>query len=548
MKKSILATVVAAMPTMMFAQSAVDLYQTSQTELRGTARFMSMAGAFGALGGDMSTMRQNPAGIGVYRRSEVGVTLDVDIQNSKFSSLGESATNRQTKAACDNFGYIGSVRLDSDIMPFFTWGASYGRTVSFDRVYKGMIPSLSNSLSNYIAANVANGFTADELNGKYVDGNGQVSSYNPYYESDVPWLGALGYASFMVDPTQPGATTYDGLFQNGSFGDASINVRERGYVDEYNISFGGNFVNTVYWGLSFGITDMNFTRESYYDEQIGHARIMLDDGQRVDGGSYNGLSNYFNVNGSGFNCKFGLIFKPVNEFRLGFAIHTPTWYNLTYNVAAAADYANWIGDAEDPFRTNIDGYRIPEADFDNNPNLEVSGYYDRKMRTPWRMIVSAAGVIGGRGILSMDYEYEAYKDMRVSDSYGQFDDVTMDVKNYYRPTNTIRVGAEFRVTPQFSLRAGYSYKSSPAQETAYNNQQYIYTAGTNPMYMFDSSIQYVTCGLGYSTGGFSIDAAYVHKHRESSWSAFSSYDGLASPSGTITDNNNHIVLSLGYKF
>ena len=57
------------------AQGALDLYTISQTDLRGSARFMSMAGAFGALGADLSTLNQNPGGIGVYRSSEVGMTM-----------------------------------------------------------------------------------------------------------------------------------------------------------------------------------------------------------------------------------------------------------------------------------------------------------------------------------------------------------------------------------------------------------------------------------------------------------------------------------------
>ena len=66
----------AILPLTLSAQSPVDAYNLSQTELRGTARFMSMGGAFTALGGDLSTLNQNPAGIGIYRSSEVGLTLD----------------------------------------------------------------------------------------------------------------------------------------------------------------------------------------------------------------------------------------------------------------------------------------------------------------------------------------------------------------------------------------------------------------------------------------------------------------------------------------
>ncbi len=49
---------------------------------------MGMGGAFGALGGDLSTLSQNPAGIGVYRSNELGFTLDLDVQKSTSDARG----------------------------------------------------------------------------------------------------------------------------------------------------------------------------------------------------------------------------------------------------------------------------------------------------------------------------------------------------------------------------------------------------------------------------------------------------------------------------
>ena len=66
------------------AQSALEAYQLSQPGLYGTARFMGMGGAFGALGGDMTTLSFNPAGIGVYRSSEIGATVNLEFQNSSM--------------------------------------------------------------------------------------------------------------------------------------------------------------------------------------------------------------------------------------------------------------------------------------------------------------------------------------------------------------------------------------------------------------------------------------------------------------------------------
>lgn len=59
------------------AQSAIEALKLTDTDLLGTARFVSMGGAFTALGGDISTLSQNPAGIGVYRTNEVVTTLTI---------------------------------------------------------------------------------------------------------------------------------------------------------------------------------------------------------------------------------------------------------------------------------------------------------------------------------------------------------------------------------------------------------------------------------------------------------------------------------------
>ena len=68
MKKVLIPAIIAAAPALALAQSTVDAYTLSQSDLRGTARFMSMGGAFTALGGDLSTLNQNPAGVGISRQ------------------------------------------------------------------------------------------------------------------------------------------------------------------------------------------------------------------------------------------------------------------------------------------------------------------------------------------------------------------------------------------------------------------------------------------------------------------------------------------------
>ena len=115
---------------------------------------------------------------------------------------------------------------------------------------------------------------------------------------------------------------------NGTVGDALFNVRERGYIDEYNISFGGNVENIVNWGISFGITDLDYTRLTYYSESMENALIPNATAEQPRGNAGFDMSNYKHISGSGWNIKAGVIVKPINEFRIGFAVHTPTWYRL----------------------------------------------------------------------------------------------------------------------------------------------------------------------------------------------------------------------------
>ena len=186
----------------------------------------------------------------------------------------------------------------------------------------------------------------------------------------------------------------------------------------------------------------------------------------------------------------------------------------------------------------------------NHPSRTDVAYYDWKMKSPWRLMIGAAGVIGGRGIISMDYERVAYGDMTVKDEDGNtYEYVTDDVKNYFQASNTIRLGAEYRVTPAFSVRAGFNYTTSDVKDGVSDNSTYIYTSGTDPSYTLKKDTYYLTCGLGYRYKGFYADAAYVYRHRESTWHGFTPYEGsVDTPKASLTECNSHIVLSVGYKF
>lgn len=548
----------AILPLTLSAQSPVDAYNLSQTELRGTARFMSMGGAFTALGGDLSTLNQNPAGIGIYRSSEVGLTLDLNILGSKANGT----TWDNTHFDVNSFGYVGTYNFgQNSTMQTFSWGVSYSRLKSFARQYRGGGMPLNTSMSNYIAK-----FTdgIDPADMTFSDG------YNPYQSSNIDWLSILSYSAGIINPEVHDGTDnagqpiyqlgnrYSGLFQhpmNGLSGNPTtgnvdaFSVRERGYVDEYSINFGGNVSNIVYWGLGIGIDDINFEQVTYYGENLVSANVpvMEQDPQSkeayyvgIDEGNDNwNLRNSKKITGTGVNLKFGLIVKPVNELRIGAAIHTPTWYSLSTSYVGEMSSQTLFPSG------NHENYNFNDYTDD--------AYFDWNLKTPWKFMIGASGVIGGRGIISVDYQYDAYGSMKTSDSQGDFDIFNQGVKNYFKSTNTLRIGGEYRITPQFSVRAGYNYSSTAVKPEAANGDIEVITAGTDPGYTLQNTTNTFSAGLGYRSRGFYVDFAYLYRHTDATYHAFTNfqdYNGnwVEAPTAKVDLNSSQLVLTLGYKF
>lgn len=534
MKKILIAAIAVIMPTTIMAQSAIEAYNLSQNDLRGTARFMSMAGAFGALGGDLSTLNQNPAGIGIYRSSEIGATVDFNFMSSNTYN---GAKTNNTHVYCPSVGYIGAFNLRNETMPFFQWGISYSRQASFDRTVRGNINDLGTSLSNFIAYS-SNGYDPNEL--------GQSDDFNPYTRTNCEWLSILAYNGYAINPIG-NTSEYQGLFAEGyTVGDASYDIRQRGKIDEYSINFGGNVIDVVYWGLGLGINDIYLAEETYYDETLYDADVanVTESGTEIiPGDAYNSLGYNSRITGSGFNIKLGLIVKPINELRIGVAVHTPTWYHISHSRRGDLYYEYYDIGAKDAFNWGT-------AEVNNGEG----SYFDWKLRSPWKFMVSAATVLGGRFIASADYEINAMNDMRVSDHKG-FEDalVTNDIKNYFKTQHNVRVGLEYRITPSFSVRCGYGNVFSAVKDGVNEGDVDVYTNGrfldnTNPAYTFTNNTRYLTCGLGYRYKKFYVDAAYVNKYRTMTYHPFSSFGDVYGPWGNYSISENNLVVSLGYKF
>ena len=75
-----------------YGQDLTDALRYSTGETQGTARFKSMSGAFGALGGDMSAVSINPAGSAIFNLSHGAMTIGT--QNISNNTLYGSNTQQ----------------------------------------------------------------------------------------------------------------------------------------------------------------------------------------------------------------------------------------------------------------------------------------------------------------------------------------------------------------------------------------------------------------------------------------------------------------------
>ncbi len=517
--------------SMLFGQGVVEALKYSQQDIRGTARYMGMAGAFGALGGDITTLSQNPAGIGVYRNNDVAVTLDLSNQASTAQTTAGGVKDNRFKTSCNNFGFVWTMRFNKSALKNLNFGFAYNKQKSFDRNYKAAYKNINqqSSLSNYIAQ-CSNGYSQSDLT--FVE-----NKYDPYFEPDIKWLSILGYDGCLINPipsTAPDRESreWSGIVGPQALASGDLYVKEKGSIDEYNFNMGGNIYNVLYWGVGVTVTDFSYDMKSGYGENFING-FNSQDNSLVNEGWYM-MQNYLHTNGTGIKANMGVILRVTNDLRLGLAFHTPNYYKMTDTYSASV--SNNFGEVQ--FAETLDGT------------------YTYEFQSPWRLSASAAYVFGHKGIISLDYEYTAGDQMSFDDDYSVniFYQTNQDIANIVAPMHTLKVGAEFMFTRQFSGRLGYAYQTSPVK-SAYRSGQVIPTTGTTTIYTLDKETNYITVGLGYRFSNVYLDAAYVYRQRNSDMYPFSPlFSGgdnsteVASPQvAKQNDHNSSYAITLGVK-
>ena len=243
--------------------------------------------------------------------------------------------------------------------------------------------------------------------------------------------------------------------------------------------------------------------------------------------------------GAGVNAQVGVIFRPFGEsaFRMGLAVHTPTLYKLSDR--------HWAS-----LSSSLDNY-YGETDV---------AQFDYELLTPWKVNFSLGHTIGTSIALGAEYEYTDYSsaELRYDDGF------VMDAENEWieedlRGVHTFRVGAEVKLVPEFSLRAGYNCSTASFKKGAY---KWLYPNSTRTDAEYENMLDRnaFTLGMGFRTGQLYVDAAYQYTCQNSEFYpfdsmysfedagvAYPSVDGFL-PSASVKNERSQAIITVGYRF
>lgn len=149
MKNKVIVTACALLAmTTASAQNAYDAEKLLGNDLNGTARFVGMGGAMGALGGDISVISSNPAGIGIFRSNDVSISFGFNNTSTKSNFSGVSMNENKTRASFDQIGFVYSNKIGNNTsLRFVNFGFNYHKSKNFNRLFSmgGALDNLSQS-------------------------------------------------------------------------------------------------------------------------------------------------------------------------------------------------------------------------------------------------------------------------------------------------------------------------------------------------------------------------------------------------------------------
>ncbi len=480
----------------LYAQSyAPDALKFSQTNFGSSARFKAMGGAQIGVGGDMSSLGGNPAGLGLFTKSEFSLTPEFNSMKGKSSYLNTQVESTKDRLNLNNIGvvfYSPTFRMKGQDaqkgVVSTVFGIGYNRNNDFGAEfnYEGKNPR--NSIADYFSE-LANGtgLEPDQLR---------------------PGLAKMAYDGYIIGHDA------DGYFAETDINnDQAKNEVRSGSTSELTASGAINISNQVYIGASVGLVNVRYINDSEFVESGYNVTEVSD---------YSlSMRQSQETTGSGYNARLGVIFRPADNFRIGATLQSPSWLFIQDNTTLVADSRIATGD-------NAGTYT----------NQPVNYIFNYRVRTPLKGALGASYVVAGKALISADVDFVDYSSIRFSTDQGSEPETIMEenniVRNSYKSAVNYRLGAEYKVNSQVSLRGGYGLNGSAIKD---DNEGY-----------FDTN--FYTGGLGYRVNNYYLDLAYQRMETNTDLSPYEVGPASApeEPVANIKTTRNNVFLTFGVRF
>lgn len=478
----------------------------------GTARYMGIGGAGTSLGADLSAAYVNPAGLGMYRKSEFSFSPMFGVSGSNTSYIGETEHDSKGSFGISNLGIAicsNKDELDNSAWRGGTFSIGMNKTNSFhNRI--SFTGTDNASMADYFAQ-LGTGIPSSTLDAQSPD--------DPT-GSGISTLPGLAYWTYLINPDSTGSNYYDGLTNESLQKEATYTTK--GSQATWNISYGGNYKDKLFIGGALGITSINYREDLSYTETNLDSQAPSDIFQTF---TYN---DYNKVKGTGVNFKLGYIYKASDVVRFGSTITTPTyyWMNQEYSSDLTVTFPYYV--------TNQNGDVLGTQYQTTSP-----GYFKFNYTTPLKFSSGISLFAGKAGFISADFEYIPYQ---LSDLSGRSSADDKFLKPYnkkitssYKNVLNLRVGGELRLDI-FRLRAGLAYLPTP----------YNYTDKVN------KDIAQVSLGAGVRLDDVYFDIGLVDSRFASSYTPYTlPYNYSNVPSGSTATSKNsmvNVVLTMGFYF
>lgn len=506
MIKRIIYTLLVLFPALVTAQNYYNFTGFNDKGLIGTARFVGMGGSMSALGGDISVMGVNPAGIALYRGNDCAITVSGDDKNSKATYGHAEKKCNYDGGRLDNFGMVLANKLNMSDIEFINIGVAYRVNNHFDRNFD-MWGAAGDFSQQYVIEELYRRNRFDTSN----------VTYNKFEDFNYSWLTLLasdgglvaddGYLILNSDGSLVYPPTHLGYY-----------CEERGEVGVFDINVSSNIKDRIYLGATFSISSVDFSRYSCYYEEDEIGEIYS-------------IENNLKISGIGYDLKLGAILRPFEytPFKVGVAFHTPTWYRLLNSSNAAI--------------VGIDGRKYDTRDkerYYDNVNVEY-GY-----KTPWRVNASMAYTFGTYLAVNAEYEFTDFRTAAYTGRTTLAKKQNSDIDACLRQQHTARIGAELNLKNS-AFRAGYSYSTAMYDKKAYKNIYNMNVTDTSTEYLNLYDKSNVTLGCGYRFNRLYFDIAYMLQLQEGDFYPFNDTE-YPNPAASVAYTDHTIALTMGLRF